>query len=125
MNLMLVLPGIAVMAVLLVMLPVGATVFRHFQNRKQVTCPATARAAAVSVAPARAALGEALGLATMRIQGCSLWGDDRHCAESCRPLLMDAPDAPDEHDMLGPSVRPYTGVRGTGDGGSWHPFVYC
>ncbi len=127
MDLTFVLPGLVLVAALFVFLPVSATVFRHFLSGKQVTCPVTHRDAAVSVAAGRAAVGAVLGHEMLRIEGCSLWGDDRHCAEACRPALMSAPDAGHGTGPLGPSVTPYTGGRGSGDGGgsSWHPFVYC
>ncbi|MBI4638891.1 MAG: hypothetical protein HY727_21350 [Candidatus Rokubacteria bacterium] len=90
MNPWIVLPTLAVLAVVFVMLPVGLAVYASYGRQKLVRCPETGGQAAVAVDRYRAGLGAALGTRLTRIRACSLWPGRQGCGQACRPLAEEA-----------------------------------
>jgi hypothetical protein len=78
-----VLIGLAVVAVVFVLLPVGAAMASRFRDARSVRCPESRTDAVVTVG--RAGLAEVLGTpAARRITTCSLWPERGGCAQACR-----------------------------------------
>lgn len=92
-----VVPMLAVIAVVFVILPVGGAVFTHFRRRKLVRCPATDGDAIIRVNAVQAAVAESIRGSGLTIAECSFWPKRRSCDQAClrgTPWLMrDAPRA--------------------------------
>lgn len=81
----LILPLIAVIAVVYVLLPVGLAMRARYRRPKLVRCPLLPCEATIAVRGA--ALAEALGVRSLRrVRACSLWPRHRGCAEACLAL---------------------------------------
>jgi hypothetical protein len=85
MNVWLTLFALAFLAVIYVLVPVGAAMSAHYRRPKLVRCPLTGRKTALRVE--RAGVAEALGRRSLRrVSYCSLWPERRHCPQSCLEL---------------------------------------
>lgn len=85
MNPWIVIPGIVVLAVVYVALPVGLAMSAHYRRWKVVECPMAYRPTAVLVG--RAGVAEAFGIRSLRgILGCSLWPARYGCRRGCLAL---------------------------------------
>jgi hypothetical protein len=82
MNPWIVLPGLVVVAVVFVMLPVGLAVFRHYSRPKVIRCPVTGDEAAIQIDADGAAVRAALGQERLEVLDCSAWPQER-CAQRC------------------------------------------
>jgi hypothetical protein len=87
MDLWLVVPGLVLLSLLYVVLPVAYAMASHYRRPKLVRCPLAREDAAIQVG--RAGAAEALGRrALRRVEACSLWPERRACLQSC----LDAPE---------------------------------
>lgn len=85
MNPRIVLLGLAVVAVVFVLAPVGLATFWHWRRPWRLTCPREHRLAQIKVSATRAAVASALGR-RVSIERCSLWPGVRDCREDCLAL---------------------------------------
>ncbi|HEV8440016.1 MAG TPA: hypothetical protein VGT40_18150 [Methylomirabilota bacterium] len=85
MNPWLIMPALVVLAVIYVLLPVGAAMSTRYRRAKLVRCPLTGRKTALRVE--RAGVAEALGRRSLRrVSYCSLWPERRNCSQACLEL---------------------------------------
>jgi hypothetical protein len=83
MNAWVVIPVIAVVALLYVVIPVGLAMRRHFSTYKLVRCPVLGVGAGVLIR--RGGLAAALGWPALRhVSDCTYWPRHRACAQGCR-----------------------------------------
>lgn len=95
MNPWIVLPQIVVLAVVFVMLPVGAAVYAQYRRRKLTRCPVTGGDVVIRVDAAQAGLNAALGRRRLSIAECSLWPARQGCGQVCLTVSAETmPDAP-------------------------------
>jgi len=78
-----VIAGIIALGLFFVVLPVAYDAYTQYRRTKVVTCPQEQGPAEISFDAPRAALGTALGTATLRIKSCSLWPRRANCAQQC------------------------------------------
>ncbi len=97
MNAWIVLPAIVVVAVLFVLLPVGAATFARYRRPRQLRCPLAATDASVQVDAARAALWELIGARLLRVRACSRWPRAWGCRQQC--LAQEEASAGEEKDV--------------------------
>ena len=91
MDLRIVLPALAALALLFVLMPVALTVLGQYRRPRRLRCPVTERDAAVQINAARAALGSLAGVRTLALRDCSLWRvDSPGCHQEC---LVDVDNA--------------------------------
>jgi hypothetical protein len=83
-----VLPGLVLVAIVFVMLPVGLAVFRHYSRPKMIRCPVTGEDAAIQVDAGDAGVRAALGQERLEILDCSRWPEER-CAQACLVETME------------------------------------
>lgn len=83
MNALTLIPALVLIAVLYVLVPVAAAVFAHYRNGTRLRCPVTDRNALVLVDARRAAVGEVFGRPSLQAKSCSLWPEQRGCAQAC------------------------------------------
>lgn len=89
MNPWVVVPALALVAVVYVLLPVGLAMSAHYRRPKVVRCPLTDAEAAIAVG--RTGLAEALGRRSLRrVSSCSLWPERRECNRACLRLPEEA-----------------------------------
>ena len=92
-----VLPVLALLAVLFVMVPVGLAVWARYAGRKLTRCPVSKREAIIEVDATRAGLAAAFGRRAVRLTACSLLPERWACARGClgeeTEALRDAPNA--------------------------------
>lgn len=87
MNAWLVLAGVALMALVYIIIPVWLAARGHFRSHKLVRCPVIGLNAGVIIG--RAGLAEALGRRSLRrITECTFWPRRKGCAQGCR-LMSD------------------------------------
>jgi nucleotide-binding universal stress UspA family protein len=89
MNPWIVLLGLALLAVVFVLAPVGLTAFWHWRRPLRLTCPRAGTLAQVRVDATRAAIMSVLG-GRATIERCSLWPSRHGCREECLALPADA-----------------------------------
>lgn len=78
-----VLAGIAVIAILFVLVPVAGAAFSRFRGSRRVTCPEGEVGAEVGLDARRAAWTALFGEPDPRIRSCSLWPRRSGCAQEC------------------------------------------
>lgn len=78
--------ALAGLAVVFVVVPVGAATFSHWRHPWRLTCPRAGTAAQIKVAAAHAALDAVFGRGTLGIERCSLWPGLGGCREECLAL---------------------------------------
>ena len=81
-----VLPALAVLAVVFVVVPVGVATFTYWRRPFRLTCPRAGTEAQIKVATTRAAVAAVLGRGASGIERCSLWPTVRGCREECLAL---------------------------------------
>lgn len=81
-----VLPALAVVAIVFVLGPIGVVTFAHWRRPLRLTCPRAGSEAQIRVAATRAAVAAVLGRGTPGIERCSLWPTIRGCREECLAL---------------------------------------
>src|SRR5205814_5237051 len=86
MNPWVILLAVVVLAVVFVVVPVGAVTFAHWRRPVRLTCPRAGTEAQIKVAETRAAVAEVLGRRAPGIERCSLWPALRGCREACHAL---------------------------------------
>jgi hypothetical protein len=91
MNVPVVLGGIALLAVLFVLLPVVLTALARARGLRRVRCPETDREVRVGLEARHAALAAALGKPADRIDYCSLWPQRRGCRQGCAAAAAETP----------------------------------
>jgi hypothetical protein len=92
MDLWIVVPSLALIAVVFVVLPVAAGVCSYYRRAKIVACPEACRDAVIEVHAIRAAVGAIFDRRSVAITSCSLWPRRRACAQQCTTGTMrDAP----------------------------------
>jgi hypothetical protein len=103
-NPWIVLPWLAVVAVVFVLLPVAAAVYSRFRQPWRVPCPLQHADASIQVDAAAAARSEILGRPTLSVVGCSFWPERGGCAQGCVhvPLAQWRP-ASSNHTTLTPA----------------------
>jgi hypothetical protein len=85
MNPWIVLPIVAVVALVFVVFPVGSAAASHFRRARIVRCPLRHTDAAVRVGGA--GLAEVLGRRSLRrVEACGLWSWPRACEGECLRL---------------------------------------
>ena len=110
-----VLPALVVLAVVFVVVPVGAATFTHWRRPFRLTCPRAGAEAQIKVGATRAAVLAVLGRGVSGIERCSLWPTVQGCREDClalsaralRPMRRGEPPPraqsdPDLHTILVP-----------------------
>lgn len=85
MNPWMILLGLAVVALVFVLVPVGASAFAAWRRPVRLTCPRTGTEAQVRVPALPAALASLFGCAAV-VERCSLWDAVRECREECLAL---------------------------------------
>lgn len=93
MNPWVILSEIVIIAVALVMLPVGLAVWSVYRRRKIVTCPLASMDAVIEVDALRAGIDAALGRRHREVTSCSRWPDAR-CRNACVASAEAMRDAP-------------------------------
>jgi hypothetical protein len=78
---------IAAIGISYVLLPVGLSVFADFRKPKEVICPDNGEPAQVTVDAAYAAMTSAVGMNSLRMDGCSRWPERGACNRSCLSQL--------------------------------------
>jgi nucleotide-binding universal stress UspA family protein len=108
MNPWIVLPWIVALALVFVLVPVGAATFTYWRRPFRLTCPRTGARAQIRVAAAAAARGAMLGLNWTELTRCSLWTTTGGCRAECLALPATAlsPASPGE-----PPPRAHDGTR--------------
>lgn len=91
MNVPIVLGGIALLAVLFVLLPVMTTALARVRGTRRVRCPETGRDVRVGLDARWAALAAAFGKPAARIDYCSLWPERRGCRQGCAAAAAETP----------------------------------
>ena len=86
MDLWIVLPGIAGLALVFVAAPVATAAYVHWRRPFRLTCPLTASIAQINVSPLGAARAAVLGASAGPITRCSLWGTTPGCRAECLAL---------------------------------------
>ena len=86
MNPWVVLPVLLLIALVFVLMPVGARAFAAWRRPVRLTCPQAGRTAQLMVPPLRAAVAAVFGRQTSGVARCSLWHDVRACHEECLAL---------------------------------------
>lgn len=102
MNAWIVLAGIALVALVYVLLPVAAAVFTRYRRPQQVRCPGTGRQAAVSVDPMHAARAAVMGRRPRDVRACSLWPAHAGCWRDCLELPEEAMREVEDLTLLAP-----------------------
>lgn len=82
-----VLLGLALVAFVFVLAPVGLAAFWHWRRPWRLTCPRAGTLAQIRVGATRAAVASALGR-RVSIDRCSLWPGVRGCREECMALPL-------------------------------------
>jgi nucleotide-binding universal stress UspA family protein len=77
-----VLPALIVIALVLVLVPVGATAFAAWRRPVRLTCPQAGRTAQLAVPPLAAGVAALFGR-NAHVARCSLWSAVRACHEEC------------------------------------------
>lgn len=83
MNPFLLIAAILALGMVYVLLPVFANEQRKFRGKRLVTCPETARTAAVELDATHAALRAIAGGHDLKIRECSRWPARQNCAQEC------------------------------------------
>ena len=84
MDLTVVLPALAGLALLFVLIPVALGVFFQYQRPRVLRCPVTERDATVQINARLAALGALAGVRCLGLRDCSLWRvDSPGCYHEC------------------------------------------
>jgi hypothetical protein len=83
MNAWILLAGLALIALVYVVLPVASAAFTHYRRPRAVRCPAAARTAVVSVDPMDAARAAVIGRPPRAVRACSLWPARAGCRRDC------------------------------------------
>lgn len=83
MNAWTLLLGLAVLAVVFVMLPVGLAVFAYYRHPRPVRCPLAAADAVIRVDARRAGFAAALGSSAVSVTSCTFWPERRRCGQAC------------------------------------------
>ena len=78
---------IAAIGISYVLLPVGLSVFADFRKPKEVICPENGAPAQVTVDATYAAMTSAVGMNSLRMDGCSRWPERGACNRSCLSQL--------------------------------------
>ena len=86
MNSWLILPGLVVIALVFVVIPVGVVTFTYWRRPFRLTCPRTGTEAQMKVAATGAAVAAVLGHGAPEIERCSLWSTVRGCRAECLAL---------------------------------------
>jgi nucleotide-binding universal stress UspA family protein len=86
MNPWIVLLALAAVALVFVLVPVGATGVAAWRRPVRLTCPRAGKEAQVRVSPMGAAVAALFGRNTAGIERCSLWSEVRVCHEECVAL---------------------------------------
>jgi nucleotide-binding universal stress UspA family protein len=86
MNPWIALLGLVVVALVFVVVPVGATAFGLWRRPVRLTCPRAGTEAQLRVPPLRAAIASLFGRDAADIEGCSLWRVVRDCRQDCLAL---------------------------------------
>jgi hypothetical protein len=81
-----VLPSIALLALLYVLLPVAMTTFARYRHVLTARCPETGKDAWLRFNPIRAALSACVGPPRRSVQTCSLWPAQGGCGQECGDL---------------------------------------
>ena len=93
MNPWVILSEMVLIAVALVMLPVGLAVWSNYRRPKIVTCPVESAEAVIRVDALQAGIDAALGRRRREVVACSRWPDGR-CRHACvaeGEAIRDAP----------------------------------
>lgn len=93
MNAWLVLSAVVLLAVSMVMLPVGLAVASHYRRRKLVKCPLTAEQAVIRVDALAAGIDAAFGRRRRVVAECTRW-PDAMCRNACVAHAEAMQDAP-------------------------------
>jgi hypothetical protein len=83
MNPWIVLPSLAVVALVFVLIPVALAVYSRFRAPSRVPCPVEHAEARIQVDPGAAARAELLGRPHLTVVGCSFWPTRAGCAQRC------------------------------------------
>jgi hypothetical protein len=86
MNLWIVLPAIALLALLYVLVPVAATTFSRYRGMLLGRCPETHGNVRLRFDPIRAAVSSCFGRTRRSVLSCSLWPARRGCGQECSAL---------------------------------------
>lgn len=86
-----VLPALAGLALLFVLIPVALTVLFHYRRPRLLRCPVTERDVAVQINAGLAALGSLAGGRALALRDCSLWRVDSPCC--CQECLANVDEA--------------------------------
>ncbi|MBI1734721.1 MAG: hypothetical protein HYR51_06050 [Candidatus Rokubacteria bacterium] len=88
MDLSIVLPTLAAIAIVFVLAPVAGAVYSYYRRPKVVGCPEAAREAVVRVNALRAAVDALTGRPALVVTACSLWPRRQNCAQGCTSAAM-------------------------------------
>lgn len=83
MNPWIVVPSLLLVAIVFVLLPVGAAVFSRFRHPWRVPCPIAHAEAQIGIDPVAAARAELMGRPHLSVVSCSLWPARQGCAQRC------------------------------------------
>jgi len=86
MNPWIVLLGLVLVALVFVIVPVGAGTFAAWRRPVRLTCPRTGTEAQLRVPPLRAAIASLFGRDAAEVDRCSLWNVVRDCRAECLAL---------------------------------------
>jgi universal stress protein A len=112
MDLTIVLPALVAIALVFVVVPVGAAVYGRWRRPFRLTCPRTGSDAQIQVASAAAAVAAVFGRDSVDLRRCSLWSSVSGCRAEClahpstvtiRPMRRGEPPPkpdPDRHTIL-------------------------
>jgi hypothetical protein len=88
MNLSVLFPALAAIAIVFVVLPVAAAVFTYYRRPKAVRCPRDGRPAIVRVDPEIATTAALIDARPPMVMRCSFWPARAGCRETCLTGLM-------------------------------------
>ena len=84
MEIRVVLPVLAGLALLFVLIPVALTALFQYRRPRLLRCPVTERDAAVRIQAGVAALSALIGVRALVLRDCSLWQvDNPRCCQEC------------------------------------------
>jgi hypothetical protein len=78
-----VIPGLAIIALGFVVLPIALITLAEFRRPRRLQCPETHTEAEVRVDAGHAALTAILGRTDVCVAGCSFWPERQACVQRC------------------------------------------
>lgn len=89
MNPWIVLPSLVVVAIVFVVVPVGAAVYSRFRHSWRVPCPLERAEAQIGIDPVAAARAELIGGGEITVARCSLWPKRQGCEQRCLDVPLE------------------------------------